>query len=150
MALNREAAATETWRRTLSGIPTLLGRIAYLAALRNVNKGAYEHVGLAQRIGEDAADGIIRASHLAAFEEWLNCGLAQQKSELEEYFSGLEGDRREIVAAWIDVNPFGDWVPAESRDVERELFAADLGIALEIIRSEAGVASRDPDSSQRR
>jgi hypothetical protein len=37
-------------------------------------------------------------------------------------------------------------VPGESRDVERKLFLADLGIVLEIIRAEYGVASRDPDS----
>jgi hypothetical protein len=89
---------------------------------------------------------MIRRSHLGVFQEWLCFGLEQQKEELEEYFSGLEGDRRQIVSSWLTIEPYGNWVPAESRDVERKLFYADLTVILELIRNEYGVASRDPDS----
>lgn len=146
MTPNREAAAAETWRRTLSAIPTVLGRLAYLASLRDTNAGIYQHFGLAQRIGEGEADRLIRRSHLDVFQEWLCFGLERQKQELEEYFSGMEGDRREIVANWLTLEPYSSWVPAESRDVERKLFHADLGVLLEMIRTEYGLASQDPDS----
>lgn len=139
-------ATSDTWQRTLSQIPTQLGRLAYLASLRNVNTGAYQHFGLSQRIGEGEADRILRRSHLTVFQEWLCFGLARQKEELEGYLSSLEGDRREIVANWLTLEPYGSWVPAESRDVERKLFYADLGVILELIRTEYHVASRDPDS----
>jgi hypothetical protein len=143
---NREAAAADSWQRTLSTIPTLIGRVAYLSSLRNVHTGSYEHVGLAQRIGEDGVDRIIRRSHVTVFQEWLCFGLERQKGELEEYFSGLEGDRREIISNWLTLEPWNNWVPGESRDVERKLFNADLAVILELIRAEHGVASRDPDS----
>jgi hypothetical protein len=143
---NREAAAADAWQRTVSTIPTLIGRVAYLSSLRNVHTGSYEHVGLAQRIGEDGVDRIIRRSHVTVFQEWLCFGLERQKSELEEYFSGLEGDRREIISNWLTLEPWNNWVPGESRDVERKLFNADLAVILELIRAEHGVASRDPDS----
>ncbi len=141
-----EAAISDSWRRTLSGIPTLIGRVAYLASLRNANTGVYEHFGISQRIGEEEADRVLRRSHMAVFQEWLCYGLGSQKEELEEYLSGLNGDRREIMANWITLEPYGTWVPAESRDVERKLFHDDLGVVLEILRTEYGVASRDPDS----
>jgi hypothetical protein len=143
---NREAAIGECWQRTLAAIPTLIGRLAYLASLRNVNTGSYEHFGLTQRIGEGEVDRMLRRSHMSVFQEWLCFGLERQKEELEEYFSGLEGDRREIVANWLTLEPYGNWVPGESRDVERKLFYADLAVVLELIRTEYGVASRDPDS----
>jgi len=143
---DHEAAIADSWRRTLSAIPTLIGRMAYLASLRNVNTGAYEHFGLAQRIGESEVDRILRRSHMSVFQEWLCYGLERQKDELEEYLSGLHGDRREIVANWLTLEPYGNWVPGESRDVERKLFHDDLDIVLELIRTEYGVASRDPDS----
>lgn len=143
---NREAAIAESWQRTLAAIPTLIGRLAYLASLRNANTGSYEHFGLTQRIGEGEVDRMLRRSHMSVFQEWLCFGLERQKEELEEYFSGLEGDRREIVANWLTLEPYGNWVPAESRDVERKLFYADLAVVLELIRTEYGVASRDPDS----
>jgi hypothetical protein len=143
---NRQAAIAESWQRTLGTIPTVIGRVAYLASLRNVNTGSYEHIGLAQKIGENEVDRLLRRSHTSIFQEWLCFGLERQKEELEEYFSTLEGDRREIIANWLTLEPFGNWVPGESRDVERKLFLADLAIVLEIIRAEYGVASRDPDS----
>ncbi len=146
MTSNRETAVAENWQRTLSSIPTVLGRIAYLSSLRNANKGTYEHTGLAQRIGEIESDGILRRSHCAAFQEWLCFGLERQKNELEEYFSDLEGDTREIIATWVTLPPYTEWVPVDSRDVERELFCSDLKVVLELLRSDFGVASRDPDS----
>jgi hypothetical protein len=51
MASGRQAILEESWRRTIGGISTLLGRLAYLASLRNVNTGFYEHFGLAERVG---------------------------------------------------------------------------------------------------
>lgn len=146
MQSNREAAAAESWGRTLATLPTIFGRLGYLSGLRNVNTGTYEHAGLAQRIGEESADGILRSSHMAVFQEWLCLGLAIQKQEIEEYFSGLEGEVRVVVATWLRLEPFRHWVPEESRDVERSLFCADLEIILELMRADYGVVSRDPDS----
>ena len=146
MSPNREASVADAWRRTLSAIPSLLGRLAYLASLRDTNTGTYQHFGLAQRIGESEVDRVIRQSHVGLFQDWLCFGLERQKQELEEYFSGLEGDRREIVANWLTLEPYAHWVPTESRDVERKLFHADLAVVLELVRNEYGFASRDPDS----
>jgi hypothetical protein len=144
--VNREDSAADSWRRTLAGIPTVIGRIAYLASLRNVHTGQYEHAGLSQRIGEDSADRIIRGSHTGVFQEWLCFGLERQKQELDEYLSGLEGSKTGVISGWLAVEPWNNWVPGESRDVERKLFNADLAVILELIRAENGVASRDPDS----
>lgn len=146
MLANREAAAAESWQRTLSAIPTIIGRLAYLSSLRNAHTGSYEHVGLAQRIGEDAVDRVLRRSHTSVFQEWLCFGLERQKEELEEYLSSLDGEKREIIATWLTLEPWNTWVPGESRDVERKLFNADLAVILELIRTENGVSSRDPDS----
>ena len=145
MNSNRGDVIAETWQRMLAGIPTFPGRIAYLASLRNIHSGVYEHMGLAQRIGEDDTDMLLRRSHLEIFQEWLCFGLERQKDELEEYFSGLPGDKREIIATWLSIEPYGAWVPADSRDIERKLYYTDLSVVLELIRTEYGVSSRDPD-----
>jgi hypothetical protein len=142
---DRQLIIEESWRRTIGSIDTLLGRLAYLASLRNVNTGAYEHFGLAQRVGAHEVDRLIRRSHLEAFQQWLCFKLERQKEELEAYFAGLEGDRREILSNWLVLGPYAAWVPAESRDAERKLFFGDLETVLEVIRDESAVASRDPD-----
>ena len=144
MASDKKAMLEESWRRTVSTIGTLLGRLSYVSSLRNA--GIYEHFGLAERAGASEADRLIRRTHLDVFHQWLCFSLERQKEELEAYFSALEGDRREILANWLVLGPYAAWVPAESRDVERKLFYGDLEMVLELIRDESGGASRDPDS----
>jgi hypothetical protein len=141
----KEAILTESWQRTLAAIPTFPGRMAYLASLRNANTGAYEHFGLSQRIGAPEVDRLLRRSHVDLFQEWLCFGLDRQRRELDDYLAELEGDKREIVSTWLSLGPYAVWIPAESRDVERKLYYADLGAVLELIRRDYGVASRDPD-----
>jgi hypothetical protein len=119
--------------------------MAYLASLRNANTGTYEHFGLSQRIGATEVDRLLRRSHVDLFQEWLCFGLDRQRRELDDYLADLEGDKREIVSTWLSLGPYAVWIPAESRDVERKLYYADLGAVLELIRRDYGVASRDPD-----
>jgi hypothetical protein len=145
MDADRESLLAENWQRTLSRISSYPGRMAYLASLRNIHSGAYEHFGLAQRIGETDADRLIRRSHIEIFQEWLCFGLERQKRELEDYFSDLPGDKREIIANWLSIEPYGTWIPADSRDVERKLYFTDLSVVLDLIRADYGVGPRDPD-----
>lgn len=146
MAVDKQTILAESWRRTLAGITTPLGRLAYLASLRNANTGTYEHFGLSERVGAAEVDRLVRRSHLEVFQQWLCFSLERQKDELEAYLAGLDGDYREILSNWLQLGPYAAWVPAESRDVERKLFYTDLEMVLELIRNESGVASRDPDS----
>ncbi len=145
MTPSKAAALNESWRRTLSAIPAMIGRLSYLASLRNTNTGIYEHFGLAERVGAVETDKLLRHSHLEVFQEWLCYELDRQKAELEEYLAGLEGDKREIISTWLSLEPYAVWVPTESRDVERKLFYSDLSVVLELLRADYGVASRDPD-----
>jgi hypothetical protein len=139
------AAVGENWRRTLDQIPTVIGRLAFLASLRSVATGAYEHFGLSQRMGPEATNELLRRIHVEVFESWLCFGLERQKEETEEYLSSLGPDKREILSNWLYVKPWIAWLPAESRDVERILFDTDISAVLELLRIEYGVASRDPD-----
>lgn len=140
-----QAAVSDNWRRTLDQIPTVIGRLAFIASLRSTATGTYEHFGLSQRIGLEATSDLLRRIHLEIFENWLCFGLGQQKEEIEEYLGTLGSDKREILWNWLHVKPWTAWVPAESRDVERTLFDTDVSAVLELLRIEYGVASRDPD-----
>ena len=43
----RLAAVEHSWRQTLEGIPTQIGKLAYLASLRTGQAAQYQHYGLA-------------------------------------------------------------------------------------------------------
>lgn len=145
MTHNKEVALWESWKRTLTGIASVIGRLSYLASLRNANTGIYEHFGMSERVGATETDRVLRRSHLEVFQEWLCFGLDRQKQELEDYLVELEGDKRGIIANWLSLEPYAAWIPAETREVERKLFNTDLSIVLELIRTDYGVAIRGPE-----
>ncbi|MGE5488006.1 MAG: hypothetical protein ACM3ZB_09340 [bacterium] len=144
-ALDRGAAA-DLWRRTLSQVPTLFGRLAYLASLRDSNTGRYEHFGLSQAFGEIEADRVLRESHEQTFSEWLCQPLEMQQADLDQYLSELKGERAAVLATWMRLAPYRNLPPSSARDVEKRLFLADLETLLAIMRNQYGVNAGDPDA----
>jgi hypothetical protein len=140
------SAASDLWRNTLSQIPTVFGRLVYLASLRNPNNGHYEHHGLALVFGEDEANSALRDSHSAVFAGWLTFNLEQQKADLDLYLAGLFEDKRTVIQHWVRVAPYQNLVPASFRGVERRLYISDLAALMELFRNVHGVAAPDPDA----
>jgi hypothetical protein len=139
-------AAPDLWRHTLSQIPSLFGRLVYLCSLRDTNDGTYEHYGLAQVFGDGEADRVLRDSHQQVFASWVCLTLEQQKTDLDLYLSGLTGNRRTILDTWIRLQPYRNLMPTTAREVERELYMADLEAILGLLKNEYGVACPDPDA----
>src|SRR5258708_35383351 len=55
-------ASEDFKQRTLSALPTLLEKLAYICAIQT-NEGGYEHWGLSRVFGEVAAQKAILAAH---------------------------------------------------------------------------------------
>ena len=138
--------ASDLWKYTLSQIPTMFGRLHYLASLRDPNSGQYHHYGLAQRFDESIAGTTLRDNHLECFEEWLGFTVEKQKTDIERYLAGLEGDPKEILANWIQLGTLRNCVPVEIREVERTLYLSDLNALLEMLRYEYAVVLPDRDA----
>ena len=133
--------AAEVWRRTLSQIPTLFGRLVFLSSLRDADSGRYFHDSLANLSGAEDADRTLRSSHQQVFQQWISAGLADQKSDLDEYLAAAGGPRYAL--------PYRNLVPAGAREVERQLYLTDLETLLELLRYENGAASSAQTSLRR-
>jgi len=138
--------ASDLWRNTLSQIPSLFGRLVYLAALRNPNSGRYEHHGLALVFGEDEANRALKKSHSQTFREWLTFNLEQQKGDLDLYLSALVEDRRTVLTNWLELAPYLALMPSTIRGVEKRLYLADLKALLDLLGNEHGASGPDPDA----
>jgi hypothetical protein len=139
-------AAADLWKNTLSQIPTVFGRLVYLASLRNANSGRYEHHGLALIFDEDRADAALRESHEGVFEEWLNYSLERKKEDLQEYLSELDEDLPTTLRSWTGLAPYRNWPPAAAGQPERNYYLSDLEALLDLLRRAHGVVCRDPDA----
>jgi hypothetical protein len=140
------SASADLWRNTISQIPSVFGRLVYLASLRNPNSGAYEHHGLALVFGEDDANKALKNCHAAVFAEWLSFNIEQQKADLDLYISALFEDKRTVVEAWIRLAPYRNLLPASARGVERRLYMADFTALLDLLQAAYGVVVPDPDA----
>ncbi len=141
----QRSATADLWRHTLNQIPTVFGRLVYLASLRNPNTGRYEHFGLAQAFGEDESQRVLNQSHIQVFNDWLGFSLEQQMADLNEYLLS-EGDRVQVLSTWTRLSPYRTLPPGDVREVERRLYLADLETLLELLKHEHGVVSPDPEA----
>jgi hypothetical protein len=140
-------APADLWRHTLSQIPSLFGRLVYLSDLRSGNTGKYEHHGLAMKFGDEESHLALLQSHNETFAAWLGCSLEQQKADLDLYLAAVTPDRAAVVDAWLRLGPYRNVVPAAARESERQLFAADFQALLEVLRTEYGLKSHDPEDT---
>ena len=129
----------------MARIPTLFGRLLYLASLRNPTSSVYEHAALAQMIGEEEAGETLRRSHARVFQDWLCLNLEQQQADLREYLAESPNPAA-MLAGWAATAPYQGWAPPTAQDFEQRLFAGDLETLLALLRREFGAVSPDPAS----
>ena len=130
-------AGSVLWRRTLSQIPSLFGRLAWLASLRNPHTGVYEHHGLGVLFGPERASKALRLSHLACCRDWLKSSLEEQMADLRLYLSEQQQGAGEVVENWQDVDFWRTILPASIRGAERAQYMAEVGMLLSLLRNEA-------------
>jgi len=129
-------AVDDLWKHTLSRIPTLYGRLTYLAALRDSNSGIYRHHGLSTVFGREESGKALRASHEQAFLDWINLPLAEKSADLNGYVAGLDDPSKLVVEHLLTSGIYRTQAPDSARKMEREFFCSDLETLLEIIRNE--------------
>ncbi len=139
------SASEDLWRKTLRHIPTVIGRMTYLAQLRNPNSGRYEHHGLAAVVGRNNSESALKASHLAIFDEWLQFTLEQQQADLALHLSSIEESKKDVVESWILSESYMGLVPATVHGAERDVFAADMRALLDILKNVTGAVGPDPE-----
>jgi hypothetical protein len=135
------SASGDLWKNTLSRIPTVYGRLAYLASLRDTNSGVYRHHGLAGMFGRDETAKAIRESHRSVFYEWLNLPLAEKHEQIIGYLNSLEDSCSVVLDHWVSARPYKNLLPEGVRKMEVELFLRELDALMEIVRNDLRVAA---------
>src|SRR4051794_13882737 len=133
-ALERNAAQ-DLWKHTLSRIPTLYGRLVYLASLRDPNSGAYRHHGLSSVFGREESSRALLENHQEAFDAWIKLPLSEQHSDLVNYLDEIEESRSTVVSHWLRSKAYRMQVPNAAREMERALFYRNLEALLNVLRN---------------
>jgi hypothetical protein len=145
--LERDALA-DLWKHTLSQIPSIYGRLAYLASLRDANSGYYRHHGLSAAFGRDESGKALKESHERTFLEWLNLPLAEKSVDLNVYMQALDDEQRVVARNWLRSGHHKMQAPDRASRAQKAHFQQELETLLEMITNQAGAEPRSPDSSQ--
>src|SRR5258706_8338001 len=120
---------------TLSAIPNEFGRLTYIASLRDLSTGRYEHAGLSALYPEEAIQQALKQCHEEVFRRILETPLSMQESELRSCLEGMEGTLHSTVAHWRQMEAYRVLIPEESPEYLKELFCSNLRALLEILQS---------------
>jgi hypothetical protein len=126
-------------RVTLSRIPSLFGRLAYFASLRDPATGEYQHWGMSEIYGREEANKALRQSHTEAFSEWLCLDVEQREADFLLYRSGLEAEGFALLEAVPRLEPHRYHVPESAPQAAREVFQRTLIALLERLRHKSAV-----------
>ena len=121
---------------TLAGIPGLFARLAYVASLRDLSSGRYEHAGLAALYPDEALQQALQVCHEQIFERVLEAPLSSQQEDLRACLAAMQGELRATVAHWCGMESYRVLMPELSPDYLKELFCSNLRALLEILQAE--------------
>jgi len=121
---------------TLSSIPGLFARLAYMASLRDLSSGRYEHAGLSVLYPDGAIQQALQLCHEQIFEHILETPLANQQEDLRACLSGMEGGLSGTVSHWRRIEVYRVLQPEAPADYLKELFCSNLRALLEVLSEE--------------
>jgi hypothetical protein len=118
---------------TLAGIPGLFARLAYLASLRDLSSGRYEHAGLGALYPDAAIQQALQLCHEQIFERILEAPLSAQQEDLRACLAGMEGGLSAAVSHWRRNEAYRLFLPEAAPDYLKDLFCSNLRALLEIL-----------------
>jgi hypothetical protein len=130
--LERSAAA-DLFRNTLSRIPTVFGRLVYLASLRDPDSGVYVHHGLKTIYGDKKSRQALAQRHQEVFRDWLNLPLVEKTEDLRSYVKALD-DPAAFLEHWTPGLLSRSYLPETVLRAEKTLFFDEFEILLGILK----------------
>lgn len=121
---------------SLAAIPEAFGRLTYIASLRDLSTGKYEHSGLAAVYSPEAVQEALARCHEEIFEGILERPLQEQERHLRECLAGMREGLHTTARHWRRLESYRVLMPEGSPEYLKELFCSNLRTLLEIVEAE--------------
>jgi hypothetical protein len=128
---------------SLAGIPGPFARLVYVASLRDLSSGRYEHQGLVALYPEEAVQQALELCHEQIFERILEMPLERQLEDLRNCLAAMEGGLPAVVSHWRQLEPYRVLLPENAPGYLKELFFSNLRALLEILHEQCNPSHSD-------
>jgi len=138
--LRNKSVVRDFTATSLAAIPNFFGRLTYIASLRDLSSGKYEHAGLTAVYSPEAVQEALECCHFEIFQKILETPLAVQAEDLRECLEAMTGPFAATVSHWRQIESYRILLPGNTPDYLRELFFSNLRALLEILDSQCSTA----------
>jgi hypothetical protein len=121
---------------TLAGISEEFSKLTYMASLRDLSSGKYEHAGLAALYPDEAIQQALNVCHEQIFERVLESPLAKQEGDLKACLERMPGGLSAALTHWRRMEAYRILMPERAPGYLKELFCSNLRALLEILQEE--------------
>jgi hypothetical protein len=127
----------------LASIRNDLGRLVYVALLRDVSTGHYAHPALGQVYSEQSVHQALLFCHEELFEKFLEAPLEKQERNLRDWFSTVDAAPADIAMRWLEVEFFRLLVPQDAPTYLRDLLFSNLRAILTLLATEKAASTSE-------
>lgn len=128
-----QQAYDDLLQRTLAKVSCDLGRLIYLASMRDYNTGKYHHDGLAASFSPAVAREALEMAHRDIFYKVAALPLVELAKQMTTYMKSSHEDQVEVLRAWRRLEPYRVAIPMNVNNTAASLFISNVKLALVIL-----------------
>ncbi len=130
-----QAVIKDFVEHSLMAIPSELGRLAYVASLRDVGSECYRHDGLSALYPAGAVQQALSLCHRELFLRVLEAPLERLEIDLRVCLGALSGGFERSLTEWLEQGTYCHLAPADLPRYVVELFESNMAALLAVLAS---------------